>query len=67
MIKATLALLAISTAVALTPAEPQQNALDQLAQAIGTKCQTAVGICPTAPAPVGSACACGQHPGFVRQ
>ena len=41
--------------------------LPTYAQAVGTKCQTVAGICPAAPAPVGSVCACGITPGFIRQ
>lgn len=37
----------------------------QLAQALGFRCQTQFGICPISPAPVGATCFCGNTPGQV--
>jgi len=61
--------LALSLAVAVTmpTSTDRKGAGMRTAQAIGTRCQTRVGICPWPPRPVGSACACGQYPGFVIQ
>ena len=37
----------------------------QMAQALGFRCQTQFGICPIPPAPIGATCFCGNTPGQV--
>ncbi len=37
----------------------------QLAQALGFRCSTSVGVCPIPPAPIGAQCFCGSVPGTV--
>lgn len=49
--------------------EPVQNRSERpvVAQVIGATCQTVIGTCPVSPQPIGTACACGLSPGYVRQ
>jgi hypothetical protein len=54
--------LASMFAIAETPGARNEQ---QLAQALGFRCQTQFGICPIPPAPVGATCFCGNTPGQV--
>lgn len=60
-------LLTVAIFVNVTPPTHIPEKGDKSAQALGTLCQTSIGVCVWPPRPLGSACSCGSAAGFIRR